>query len=141
MSIDRDVVVARLTVMRDLLDDLESLGSVDAARLGADRITRHAVERMLTQLVEQAVSINTHLVVGEGGAAPATYRESFAAAARAGLLPIDLADRLAPSAGLRNVLTHEYVGVDLELVAVAVGSALVDYRAYVAAIATAVLAR
>ena len=71
------------------------------------------------------------------GSVPGTYRESFLAAAAAGFISADLAERLAPSAGLRNILTHEYVEVDLELVAAAVQTAIVDYRAYVGAVAQA----
>ncbi|MCB0899718.1 MAG: DUF86 domain-containing protein [Actinobacteria bacterium] len=119
--------------MSDLLGDLESIGGVDVALLRSDRITRHAVERILTQLVEFAVSINSHVAAS----VPGTYRESFIAAADAGFISAELAERLAPSAGLRNILTHEYVEVDLDLVAVAVQTATVDYRAYVGSVAQA----
>lgn len=141
MTLDRDTVVVRLGLMNDLLGDLESVGSVDAVRLRSDRMARHAVERILTQLVEFAVSINSHIAAAVSGSVPGTYRESFFAAADAGILSADLAERLAPSAGLRNVLTHEYVEVDLDLVAAAVGTAIVDYRAYVREVAQALQAR
>ena len=49
--------------------------------------------------------------------------------------PQDLAERLAPSAGLRNVLVHEYAQVDLALVARGVELARTDYRAYVREVA------
>ena len=58
-------------------------------------------------------------------------------AAQAGALPQELAERLAPSAGLRNVLVHEYVDVDLDQVVTAVALARTDYRSYVRAIADA----
>jgi uncharacterized protein YutE (UPF0331/DUF86 family) len=134
MTLDRDTLVVRLGVMNDLLGDLESIGGVDASRLRSDRMARHAVERILTQLVESAVAINSH-VAAVSGSVPGTYRESFFAAAGAGFISADLAERLAPSAGLRNVLTHEYVEVDLDLVASAVETAIVGYRAYVQAVA------
>ena len=133
MTLDRDTLVLRLGLMSDLLGDLESIGGVDVALLRSDRITRHAVERILTQLVEFAVSINSHVAAS----VPGTYRESFIAAADAGFSSAELAERLAPSAGLRNILTHEYVEVDLDLVAVAVQTATVDYRAYVGSVAQA----
>lgn len=43
----------------------------------------------------------------------------------------ELVTRLQASVGLRNVLTHEYVEIDLEIVASAVPSAGQDYRQYV----------
>ncbi len=137
MTLDRDTVILRLEIMNDLLGDLESIGGVDGARLRSDRIIRHAVERILTQLVELGVSINSHAAAATTGSVPGTYRESFVAAADAGFIPADLAERLAPSAGLRSILTHEYVEVDLNLVATAVQTASVDYRAYVGAVAQA----
>ena len=137
MTLDGDTVVLRLGIMNDLLGDLESIGGVDAARLRSDRITRHAVERILTRLVELGVSINSHVAAAMTGSVPGTYRESFLAAADAGFISADLAERLAPSAGLRNILTHAYVEVDLDLVAAAVQTAIVDYRAYVGAVAQA----
>jgi uncharacterized protein YutE (UPF0331/DUF86 family) len=135
MTLDRDTIVVRLAMMNDLLCDLESLGWVDSLRLRPDRIARHAVERILTQRVEFAVSINSHVAASVSGSVPGTYRDSFRAAADAGLLTADLVERLAPSAGLRNVLTHEYVGVALDLLAAGAGAALVDHRVYVRAAA------
>ena len=143
MSIDADVLVLRLGLMRELLADLDSVGEVDARRLRDDRLTRHAVERILTrhaveriltQLVDLAVSINSH-VAASAGKTPSSYRESFHAAAAAGLINVDLAQRLAPSAGLRNVLTHDYVDIDLGLVAGAVTASRRDYGEYVTAVA------
>lgn len=49
----------------------------------------------------------------------------------AGALEAGLVTRLQASVGLRNVLTHEYVDIDLEIVAGAVSSAGQDYGQYV----------
>ena len=133
--LDAAAVHGKLALMTALLDDLDGVGDVDAALLRTDRMLRHAVERVLTQLVDLAVSVNGHVAVAGGRAAPSTYRESFGAAAAAGALPAALADRLAPSAGLRNVLVHEYAAVDLGLVVLGVEVARTDYRSYVRAVA------
>lgn len=135
-ALDVGAVQAKLRLMRALLDDLDTAGNVDLRRLQADRMLRHAVERILTQLVDLAVAVNGHLAVARLGTGADTYRESFALAVRAQALPADLAERLSPSVGLRNVLTHEYVTVDLTLVVHAVELARTDYRSYVRAVAT-----
>jgi len=135
MTIDEAVIQERLRLIGDLLTDLDTVGDVTADRLQRDRIVRHAVERMLAQLVDLSVSINSHIAAAVQGRAPATYRESFAAAARAGAISQELAGELAPSAGLRNVLTHEYVAVDLVLVARAVTLAREGYGRYVTELA------
>lgn len=128
---DAGVVQARLTLIRGLLDDLESVGEVTVDLLRRDRMLRHGVERVLGQLVELAVSINGHIGATLLGRAPADYRTSFALAEQAGALEAGLVVQLQASVGLRNVLTHEYVDIDLEIVAAAVTSAGQDYGQYV----------
>lgn len=130
-ELDAAVVQARLRLMRDLLADLESIGSVTAADLHRDRILRHAVERILGQLVELAASINSHIAATTLDQAPADYRSSFDAAESVGVVPTELCQRLRRSVGLRNVLAHEYVRIDLGLVADAVPAAAQDYGDYV----------
>ena len=48
MTIDAAVVQERLRLIRELLDDLSDIGEVTASRLRRERITRHAVERIVT---------------------------------------------------------------------------------------------
>lgn len=91
---------------------------------------RHAIERILSQLVELAVSVNGHVSATVLEQAPKDYRSSFQLAADAGLIEHDLADSLQPSVGLRNVLAHEYVDIDLEMVVLATTISTREYRAY-----------
>ena len=128
-------VQRRLVAIRERLDELRQLDEITADLLGGDWLTRAAVERVLTQLVELAAQVNTHIVAVSGKVPPAEYRESFIAAAEVGALPSGLAAKIAPSAGLRNILVHQYLDADLEIVAHSVGQAIEDYAAYVRAVA------
>lgn len=134
-ELDFDVIALRLRLMRELLEDLESLGQLSAATLRSDRIRRRAAERILTQLVDEAVSINGHLASTELNRAPDSYRHSFELAAQAGVIGEDLTALLRPSVGLRNVLVHEYVEADLNLVAHAASVAGSQYGRYADAVA------
>lgn len=134
-AIQPEVVLTRLREMQRLLDDLEKVGEVDVARLDDDRMLRHAVERIITALVDLAVSINGHLAIARGAAAPITYRASFAAAAAAGVVDAETAQRLERAAGMRNVLVHGYVDVEVAEVARAVPAARRDIGAYVRQVA------
>lgn len=138
---DPEIVHSRLREIRALLDDLESVGEVTAETLEQDRITRHAVERILTQVVELAVAINSHLAAAFLDEAPVEYQASFRRAAEVGALPEALAEELAPSAGQRNILVHRYLDVDPQAVAEGATAALRAYRSYVREIATFVADR
>lgn len=138
---DPDSVVAKLELMRGALDVLDSVGAPTAEDLRADPVLRGAVERYLMLLVDQAVAVNLHLANTLGDGAERDYTASFPAAAAVGAIPAELADELARSAGMRNVLVHEYVRVDLDLVAAAVPTAVDGYRRYVSAVAAFVAGR
>lgn len=140
-ALDHGVVHAKLDLIEATLRVLSTVGDVDAERLRQDELLAAGVERLLSRVVDLAVDVNSHLSVAELGRAPADYRSSFAAAVEAGALPKDLGERLAPAAGLRNVIVHEYAALDLALVAAAVPQALDGFRAYVTAVAAHLVRR
>lgn len=60
--LDPSIVQVRLSVLRRLLDDLAGVDAAGEPSLAEDRMLRHGVERILTQLVELATAINEHVV-------------------------------------------------------------------------------
>jgi uncharacterized protein YutE (UPF0331/DUF86 family) len=132
---DEDSVQAKLALLRSVLADLDSLGAVTTERLQVEPAIRGATERFLSQLVDLAVSVNAHVAATLGPEAPTDYYRSFSAAAEAGALPPALAAELAPSAGMRNIIVHEYARLDLRRLADAVPEARDGYRRYVEAVA------
>jgi len=130
--LDRDVVDARVRTMEPLLVRLAELRDVTGPQLADDLDLRLVVERILTVLVDTAVSVNSHVVTASGRPSPTDYRSTFLAAADVGLITPELAGRIAPSTGLRNLLTHRYGEVDQQRVAAAVPGAVDDYCDYVA---------
>ncbi|MDN5572002.1 MAG: DUF86 domain-containing protein [Propionibacteriaceae bacterium] len=129
------VVLERLALMRQLLADLEVLGDVSPQRLAGDRLTRHAVERIVTQLVTLATDINAHTAASLAATPPTDARAALDAMASLGVLEPRLAEALKPSIGLRNVLVHEYVGIDIALVARSTVAARRDHADYVRQVA------
>lgn len=133
-NVDAALVRRKLaTIARDLTD-LAGLEGLTADAYRADRMRRKATERLVQEVVEAAVDTNVHLLRAAGRATPGDYFSSFMAAGEARILPDALARELAPSAGLRNRLVHEYDEIDDALVLAAAIKARRLYRDYVAAI-------
>lgn len=128
---DRATVSAHLRTIHETLADLEALRSSDAGTLDTEPLTRAAAERLIQVVVDLAIDINGHLVTSETGAAPHTGHDSFLALAAIGAIGEDLAERLAPSAGLRNILVHRYVDIRTDLVADAIPTVLDGFADYV----------
>jgi uncharacterized protein YutE (UPF0331/DUF86 family) len=133
--LDPEVIAGKLRAMRRLLRELDRLGRVDADRFAREYATQLVVERIVSQLVDLAASVNAHVVAVEAGVPPPDIRRSFSAVAALGVIDEDLAARLAPSAGLRNVLVHAYVDLDVERLVAAVPLAAEQYGAYVREVA------
>lgn len=122
----REVLARKLAALERYLNDLARHGGTSPERLRDDP---YRVERLLELVVQVAADIVTHELV-ERDVTPESYRDAFRQAARARLLPEDLADRLADAAGLRNVLVHLYDEIDYEIVAASVDEALRDFGAF-----------
>jgi uncharacterized protein YutE (UPF0331/DUF86 family) len=131
-----ETIQRRLADIRALLDVLHRHADVTGAQLRAELERRLVVERALQQVVDLAAKINAHAVTAQGNPPPADYHTSFSAAGDIGMITADLAGRLAPSAGLRDRLVHEYDTVDHDVVAAAIGEAVQTYGAYVHQVAT-----
>lgn len=133
--LDPAAVAGKLRAMRRLLDELVRLGPVDGHRFAREYATQLIVERVLSQLVDLAAGINTHVLTAQTGVAPPDVRRSFGAAADLGLITEDLAAALAPAAGLRNVLVHAYVDLDVARLVAAVPLATEQFGEYVRQVA------
>jgi len=83
--------------------------------------------------VEACIDIAYHVIGDRGWTAPDNARDAFRALASHGLIDHDLATRLGRAAGLRNVLVHDEMTVDLDKLAAAIGRDLGDLRAFGAA--------
>lgn len=129
------VLTSRLSLMSQLLEDLDALGEITEERLRSDRLARLALERILTQLVDLATDVNQHIASSILDRVARDYRDSFSLVADVEAVERTLADDLAPSVGLRSVLIHEYLEADLRILADAVPLARSGYAQYVQQVA------
>lgn len=128
--IDRELVTRKsLLIARDL----EPLGEL--ARLGpeafvASRSDQVLAERYLERVIGRVIDINFHLISASGAAPPSDYYASFLELGRMGVMDMAFAQQLAPSAGLRNRLVHEYDELDPLKLHEACRTAIVDMPQY-----------
>ncbi len=96
----------KLAIIVENLKMLEPIKSMNTVEYLQDLYKRKATERLLQELIEAAVDINIHMIVQIGHTVPDDYYESFIKAGELKIIPLDLAQKLAPSAGLRNRLVY-----------------------------------
>jgi len=106
--IDKGIIRRKLAIIIENLNALQPIETMPGEDYIDDIYKRKAAERLLQELIEAAIDINIHIIVQRGNSAPDDYYESFIRAGELSVLSPGLAEKLAPSAGLRNRLVHEY---------------------------------
>jgi len=102
----------RLDELNERLARLEPLRNKKRADFDADPYLRDIVERNLEVGAQCCLDICHRIIVLENARKPADYYEAFSIMGELGILSADFVRRLAPLAGFRNILIHEYLRVD-----------------------------
>jgi uncharacterized protein YutE (UPF0331/DUF86 family) len=132
--LDAALVRRKLVVIVQNLEDLEAFEGLPLAEYTSDRIRRKAAERLLQELIDAAADANVHILRESSRPPPPDYYSSFIEVGAAGVIPPSLAERIAPAAGLRNRIVHEYDEIDDRIVLEAIPTARRDFRDYIAAL-------
>nr|WP_274520625.1 DUF86 domain-containing protein [Ectothiorhodospira variabilis] len=133
--IREDFVRRKLQLITDDLVRLVRFKELTLEELLSDDIRLAAVERIIERIVMRAVDVNEHLLAEclppQARSTRITYRDTFLMLADLGVCDADFAQAIAGSAGLRNILVHDYNDVDRSILHRSIGSCLRDYTAYV----------
>ena len=95
---------------------LEPLRDKPRLDFDQDPYLRDIVERNLEIAAQSCIDICHRIISLEKARKPSDYYEAILIMGELGVLPLDFSRHLAPIAGLRNILVHEYVSVDWDLV-------------------------
>ncbi|ERS54352.1 MULTISPECIES: type VII toxin-antitoxin system HepT family RNase toxin [Corynebacterium] len=129
-----DTIRKRLVSLQRILGELEKYQDSDVDELRSDLSQMYAVFFMLQQVIDLATDINQHIAATTLNVADSNSRRGFEDLIRAGVLPSDLEQDFYKSAALRNVITHQYVEVDLGIVSNSIPRVLDVYTQYVKSI-------
>jgi len=111
--VDRDKARRLLTELTACISDLKRYRDrIARSDLETSRDTQHMVLRALYVASQAAVDLAMHLGADAGLPQPVSYQDAFRRLGDAGVVEMDLADRLTGWAGFRNVLAHFYASVD-----------------------------
>jgi uncharacterized protein YutE (UPF0331/DUF86 family) len=130
-SIDHAIITRKLRAITKYLNALQPRAALDIQTYTSDFEQQLITERLLHLIVEAAADANTYLLTASGQPPPETYFNSFIEVGRHGIITPELATKLAPSAGLRNRLVHEYEDINPHIVFQSIRIALEIYPEYI----------
>ncbi|MHB1420320.1 MAG: type VII toxin-antitoxin system HepT family RNase toxin [Bacillota bacterium] len=113
----KESIIRRLSFVQVEMDDLKAYHGLDRQTYHNDRVVRRNVERIAENLANALIDIGKIVLSGENIIVPGTYREIFDSLGEIGLIPEQLAQRLAELSRARNVLAQQYLDIKWETVA------------------------
>lgn len=128
--IDSELVRRKLSRLNMYLEKLKPISQKSLEEYKSEFYLKSSAERLIQLIVECAIDINNHVVVETNNRPPEDYSVSFIRASEVDLISRDLAEKLKGSAGMRNILVHEYMDIDDGKVYNALSLAIKDYKEY-----------
>ena len=133
--VNKEIIKAKLNTMRENLVKLKAELEVTDEAIKRDDRSKSALERYFQLVVDGAVGINEHIISEENLEVPDDYFGTFAILGKAGVLPTEFSEKIAPSVGLRNQIIHQYEKIDVYLMLQNIRNNIHQYDEYMALIA------
>lgn len=114
--VDRQTVQRRLLKLEQALRKLKVLATVSWDEYVKDEAIQDRVERNLQIAAQICIDIGSHVIADRGFRPPHGYGDIFMVLQEEGLLPERLASNMRKIAGFRNILVHDYLEIDPEIV-------------------------
>lgn len=130
-NIETVIVTTRLELIARYLDNLKKFNKISLEDYLNNFESQLIVERLLQLMTQAAIDINEHILSKLNPGNSTTNFEAFIELGKYGVISSELGKQLAPSAGLRNRLVHEYDDIDSNQVFKAISFALEQYPLYV----------
>ena len=134
-----DIVLSRLTKMKDYLKRLEGYESITLKEYVEDQDSQLITERLIQVITEAALDVTKHLLSCLGVLQQRdswTNKDYFLEAQKQGILSEEIAQELARAAGMRNILVHAYLNIEPNQVFFAIGKCLAIYPVYMRQVMT-----
>ena len=112
--IDAEIIQKRLEKLHQYISLLQKLSEQPLSRFLSDPFVQGNVERYLQLSIQVSLDIGNHILAEIETRAPEEYRDIFILLGENKVVPVDLAKKMAPLAGLRNILVHDYLEIDLK---------------------------
>lgn len=133
--VDRTLLASKIASVRDAVSRIRAVLPEDLETFVSDRTTREVVVLNLFVAIQECLSLAAHWLADEGTGVPQTYGEMFRRLAELGIIPAELATRLAAASGLRNLVAHQYGVLDWTRVFALATERLDDLLAFCAGLA------
>jgi len=121
--VDEERFLARLARLELDMAELVKLSGLEVDQLKSEVGTRWAAERGLHVVIEGILDLGAHVLGSEFSVHGLTYRDTAEKMVEKGVVTVSSFPRIA---AFRNILVHEYVDLDVQIIADLLAGSLDD---------------
>jgi uncharacterized protein YutE (UPF0331/DUF86 family) len=124
------VINTRLRRLEKALQVLQQSSKLTYEELISNDVLLSAIERNLQVAIECVLDIGNHIIAEKGFESPDDNEDIIRILGNEGIVPSDFAESIKDIAGFRNILVHEYTGIDYGLLHNYLVNRLDDFRKF-----------
>jgi uncharacterized protein YutE (UPF0331/DUF86 family) len=125
--VDRTLILRKLAELEEYLEQIREFSAVSMDEYSGDWKTQRIVERTLQMMIELCIDIAGHIISARKLRVPVSYADTFKSLADAGLITPYILDIMVKMAKFRNIVVHQYAGIDAEIVVLILRKHLDDF--------------
>jgi uncharacterized protein YutE (UPF0331/DUF86 family) len=111
--VEREIIEQHLQNMEEALRNLERYRGLGLEEFESDLSLVWIAEKGLEILIQNLLDIGAHILASEIKNDWEDYGDILSKLGQHGVIPKDFSERIQGMAGLRNILIHEYIRVDV----------------------------
>jgi len=112
--IDKEIIKAKIKDIENYLKELEPILKLSNSEIASSYEKLRTTERDFQLIVDTILDINSHIIAVNKLPISDDYQQTFMILAQHKILSPKLAEKIAPVAGMRNLIVHKYGEVDME---------------------------
>ncbi|MCG2712885.1 MAG: DUF86 domain-containing protein [Candidatus Omnitrophica bacterium] len=128
--VDAQILAVKLKELEKYIAELEKLRTTSVETLSKDLNKIWSLEHGLQLSIQIVIDIGNHILADMKESNIETYTDVIDLLGVKKVIPVDFAKRIRAMVGLRNILVHEYVEVDLKQLYSVLQNNLDDFKEF-----------
>ena len=130
-KLNERIVTNRISKLREYLKVLKELQKASFEEFVSNPRIRYSAERCLHLAIECAINIGNHIISALQLRKPEEYHDIALILEENGVIPSGFAEEFVKMIRFRNILVHDYVGLDISRVYTFLQERLADFELFI----------
>lgn len=132
--VDRDLIVTKASSVKRHMSRVEEKLGTDLQAFLKDIDRQESILFNLQMAIQNCIDIAAHIISEEGYGVPGSTGEMFSLLGEKRILDGDITEKMIKAVGFRNLIVHEYGGIELKQVFDVAQKDIKDLNEYLASI-------